>query len=67
MTTLRTLLAQSTESEVVLEPSGMVVMGLSILLVLGLMLFCMIRILREPTPEDHHHAPLDIDTRDREV
>jgi hypothetical protein len=67
MTALRTLLAQSPDTDVVLEPSGMVVMVLSILLVLGLMAFCIIRILREPTPQNHHHAPLDIDTRDREV
>ncbi len=67
MTALRTLLAQSSETDVVLEPSGMVMMGLSILLVLGLMTFCLIRILREPTPQNHHHTPLDIDTRDREV
>lgn len=26
--------------------------------------FCFYRILREPAPSEHHHAPLDIDTRD---
>ena len=61
------LVAQSSEQGVVLEPAGMVVMGLSVLLVTGLMLFCMSRILREKAPEEHHHALLDIDTRDREV
>lgn len=47
-----------------LTPAGAVIMTASILLVLGLTVFCMARILREPRPEEHHHAPLDIDTHD---
>ena len=47
-----------------LTAAGAVIMTLSILLVLGLAAFCMARILGEKHPEDHHHAPLDIDTHD---
>lgn len=47
-----------------LTVAGAVIMTLSILLVLGLAVFCMVRILREKHPEEHHHAPLDIDTHD---
>jgi hypothetical protein len=32
--------------------------------VLFLCAFCFWRILRESTPSEHHHAPLDINTRD---
>ncbi len=39
-------------------------MTVCIVLVLGLMLICMIRILREKQPTEHHHAPLDINTHD---
>jgi hypothetical protein len=39
-------------------------MVLSILLVLGLTVFCLVRILGEKRPAEHHHAPLDIDTHD---
>lgn len=55
------------EPVVQLEPAGMIVMGLSIAIVAGLALFCIIKILSEPTPGTHHHAPLDIDTHDREL
>lgn len=64
---LPNLIAQAAESAVTLEPAGMVVMAVSILLVVGLTLFCVLRILREPTPAEHHHAPLDIDTHDVEA
>ena len=36
----------------------------SIALVLGLMAFCMSRILGEKHPERRHHTPLEIDTHD---
>jgi hypothetical protein len=39
-------------------------MAVSVTLVLGLCTFCFWRILREAAPSEHHHAPLDIDTRD---
>ena len=45
---------------------GWTVMLLCIGLVTVLMVFCYYRILREPRPSEHHHAPLDIDTRDTE-
>ena len=45
-----TVVAQAGESPVVLEPAGMAVMGLSILIVAGLTLFCISRIWREKTP-----------------
>ncbi len=57
---LATLLAQ----EVRLTVQGGVVMTVCIALVLALNLFCMRRILSEPHPEEHHHAPLEIDTKD---
>ncbi|MEE9296845.1 MAG: hypothetical protein V3W34_18020 [Phycisphaerae bacterium] len=60
------LLAQSAESNVSLEPAGMVVMALSILIVCGLTVFCIVRILGERSPSEHHHVPLDIDTHDAE-
>jgi hypothetical protein len=47
-----------------LTVGGIVVMAFSIVLVLGLLTFCMTRILGEQTPADHHHTPLDIDTHD---
>ena len=60
-------LAQADGKEVTFEPAGMVVMGLSILLVCGLTIFCVLRILRERSPGEHHHVPLDIDTHDVDV
>lgn len=47
-----------------LTAAGAVIMTLSILGVLGLCAFCMNIILRDKRPSEHHHAPLDIDTRD---
>lgn len=32
--------------------------------VLGLCLFCVVRLLRDTNPAEHHHVPLDIDTHD---
>ena len=63
---ISSILAQTNAvpSDVTLEPSGMIVMGASILVVLSLTVFCVTKILSEPNPESHHHAPLDIDTHD---
>ncbi len=55
-----TVLAQ----EVTLTTQGAVIMVLCVSLVLGLTVFCMSRILGEQRPQEHHHAPLDIDTHD---
>jgi len=63
MTTVANLLAQNGE-QVRLTAGGIIVMTFSCALVLGLLIFCLARILGEKHPETHHHAPLDIDTRD---
>jgi len=47
-----------------LSLGGWTVMIGCISFVLTLMAFCFYRILREPRPAEHHHAPLDIDTQD---
>ena len=43
---------------------GWIVMVGCISLVCGLCAFCFYRVLRESSPSEHHHAPLDIDTHD---
>ena len=63
MTNLAPLLAAGA-GEVGLTLSGGVLMVLSIGLVVGLNVFCLYRITREPRPSEHLHAPPDIDTRD---
>ncbi len=60
------VVAQSGVPTVELEPAGMVVMTLSVLLVCGLTIYCAVKILGDKSPSEHHHAPLDIDTRDTE-
>jgi len=49
-----------------LTTGGWIVMIACIGLVCGLCVYCYSRILREPTPSEHHHAPLDIDTHDQD-
>ena len=56
---------------VLAQSQGLTVGGWTVMLgcvgfVCGLMGFCFYRILREPRPTEHHHAPLDIETHDRE-
>ena len=51
---------------VTLEPAGIVVMTLSILIVCWMTVFCIARIMRDKSPGEHHHTPLDIDTHDRD-
>ncbi len=46
--------------------AGWTMMVGSVGLVLALSAFCIYRALREPHPEEHMHAPLDIDTHDRD-
>lgn len=59
------LLGQSEADQVKgLTTGGATIMIASIVLVTSLLAFCIVRILREPNPETHHHAPLDIDTKD---
>ena len=62
-------LAAASSSQPVAETTGLtlagaVIMTLSITLVLALTVFCFWRILREPAPETHHHAPREIETDD---
>ncbi len=35
--------------------------------VIAAMVFCFYRVLTRPTPAEHMHAPLDIDTHDQET
>jgi len=58
------LLAQVAEHDAGLTLGGAVMLTLSILLVCGLVVFCVVRILREDAPAQHLHVPLDIDTHD---
>ena len=58
--TAAALLAQ-TEA---LNASGWIVMIGCVGLVCGLVVYCYWRVLGEPKPSEHHHAPLDIDTKD---
>ena len=58
------LIAQIGEPTVKLELSGMVVMGISIAIVCGLSVFCIVHLLRGKELGEHHHVPLDIDTGD---
>ena len=64
MSVLATILAQTAGAEDTLTVGGAVIMTLSVVLVVGLNVFCMSRILREQKPSEHHHAPLDVDTHD---
>lgn len=58
-------LAQAGEQDVTLTAGGAIIMTISVGLVLGLAVFCFWRLLREPTPSERHHVPLDIDTHDQ--
>lgn len=46
--------------------AGWILMLASVGFVLALTVYCFYRVLRTPAPKEHLHAPLDIDTRDRE-
>lgn len=67
MNTAMTMLAQAANTKVTLTTGGVIVMTLSTLLVLGLVVFCLAWILREKRPEQHDHAPLDIDTSHKQT
>jgi hypothetical protein len=66
LTILATAATTPAAEKVRLTIQGGLIMTICVGLVLGLTAFCMYRILREPNPEEHHHAPLDIDTHDRD-
>ncbi len=61
---IQPLIAQVAEPPVTLTVGGAVIMALSVGMVLALLGFCMHRIMRDPQAQEHHHAPLDIDTHD---
>ena len=63
MTLANGLLGQVAPDAVRLNASGMTIMALSIVGVLGLLGFCLYRMLRGSHPE-RLHAPLEIDTHD---
>lgn len=50
-----------------MQPAGWFVMLTSCGIVLGLVIFCYYRILTSPDTMNHMHAPLDIDTRDKDT
>ncbi|MBU0716873.1 MAG: hypothetical protein KJ749_01385 [Planctomycetes bacterium] len=58
-----TCILGAASNDVELTAAGAAIMAGSVLLVVGLLTFCMRRILTEKHPEKHH-APLDIDTHD---
>lgn len=68
MMTMQALLATTyflgATEDMSLTTPGAILMTVSIALVLGLAAFCLIRILRLKKPSEHHHAPLEIDTKD---
>ncbi len=67
MRNLMLLLASATtEDDARLTFGGAVIMATCIVLVLGLLGFCLGRILWEKHPE-RHHAPLEIDTHDQDT
>jgi hypothetical protein len=46
---------------------GWIFMVCSVGFVIGLTVFCFYRVLSRPATTEHMHAPLDIDTQDRET
>lgn len=46
--------------------AGWVFMLSSVTFVVALVSFCFYRVLKQPSSTEHMHAPLDVDTRDRE-
>lgn len=58
------LLAHAAGDDTGLNLGGTLMLAMSVLLVCGLVVFCVVRIMREEAPAEHLHAPLDIDTHD---
>lgn len=50
-----------------MNAAGWTIMLLSVGGVLALAIFCFWRVFKTPQFEEHAHAPLDIDTHDRET
>ena len=47
--------------------AGWIFMTCSLGFVLALVIFCFCRVLAKPMTTEHMHAPLDIDTQDRDT
>lgn len=60
--TLRTSVAEGS----IVTLAGWILMLGSVGFVLGLTAFCFYRVMRTPEPKEHMHAPLDIDTHERQ-
>jgi hypothetical protein len=65
MGTRATLRARVAEDSAV-TLAGWILMGCSVGFVLALTAFCFYRVMRTPEPKEHMHAPLDIDTHERQ-
>ena len=50
-----------------MSASGWVFMISSIGFVVGLVTFCLYRVLVQPAAANHMHAPIDIDTQDKDT
>lgn len=50
-----------------MKPLGWIMMIGSVGFVLGLVVFCFYRVLYRPKTTEHMHAPLEIDTRDKDT
>lgn len=64
MQSFATLLMQGDSAG--LTTSGTIIMLGSIGIVCSLVVFCLLKILRESKPQEHLHAPLEIDTYDQD-
>lgn len=50
-----------------MTPAGWIMMILSITAVTSLVTFCYYKVLTKPQSTEHMHAPIDIDTKDRDT
>jgi hypothetical protein len=50
-----------------MTPAGWIFMLSSITFVVCLITFCFYRVLMKPTSANHMHAPIEIDTRDKDT
>lgn len=49
-----------------MTPAGWIIMVLAVAGYTGLLLWCIHKVVAVPEAADHIHAPLDVDTRDRD-
>ncbi|MEQ8762677.1 MAG: hypothetical protein RL885_02035 [Planctomycetota bacterium] len=50
-----------------MNASGIAMMAISFTLVIGLVIFCITKVMSESKPTEHVHGPLDIDTKDTDA